>query len=204
MLSLYRNYISNEFSLKFDSPDDFFNLTFPFALGIALCYFGVYKDVVFKLLRFKSKRDHYEELRDKYQKESDYYAKLAIDQNQESIKSGETTPYSADLKMLINRYEGTPRRDSMYEVCKQVILILSKSGVPLPHVQVVGTIGEVSIFQTTDAHGLAILEWNSDSEFLDGIHIGTYRVSGKWADKQEVRIDVDGFSYTPALPTNSP
>lgn len=199
-LSLFRNYISNNFEIRFASPSDWLNIIIPISIGILLCYFGVYKDILIKLLKFKSKKANYEVARDKYQKESDHNARLAIEQNEEAKRIGDNTPYSADLKAVIGRYEKKSLSNEYFEEYKYVTVNIYKGGLPISYVQIYAFTekSDATIYQITNSNGMCRLEWNTDSEFLSGIQVGSHLISGFWYNGDDFTIDLDGTMYAPS------
>lgn len=195
-LSLYRNYIVNGFNLQFNSPDDWLNLILPIALGIALCFFGLYKDVVVKLLRFKAKVKRYEEEKDEFHSKSNYLSRQALEQDSEAVKNGESIPYSAELNEAINRYKNNKQADAWYYDDKKRIQVnLIAKGLPVPNVQVTSITGDnETVFKITDNDGIAIIEWITDCDFVRNLKIGSYDVKGnKWHDGQMISIDLEDF-----------
>lgn len=198
-LSLYRNYIVNEFQLKFDSPDDWLNIIIPIALGVALCFFGLYKDIVVKLLWFKNKRNSYEELRDIYQANANNLTRQSVEQDNEAIKKNESIQYSADLNEVIKRYENQSISDgNYYDNVKSIEIILMAKGIPVPNVQIAALTGDSdTIFATSGTNGKAIVTWVTESDFIKNLRIGPYNVNGnRWLNGSVVSIDLEDFIYT--------
>lgn len=193
-LSLYRNYIVNEFTLKFDSPDDWLNLIIPIALGIALCFFGLYKDTVVKLLRFKAKEKKYENEREVHQTKSDSLARQAIEQAIEADRNGETIPSSAELIEVKNRYTNRQQTEStFYDDNMEVKIQLMAKGLPVPNVQVTAITGDnITLFSMSDVNGIVLVKWNSTCDYLRNIRIGPYSLEGtKWVHGSLVNIDLE-------------
>jgi hypothetical protein len=195
-LSLYRNYIMNGFEVKFNSPDDWVNLLIPIALALALCFFGIYKDVVYRLYRLKSDMAKYESLRDGNQDRADELAKQAVEQEHEAKNNHEDIQPSADLKMLLERYEGQSIvNDTFYDEVRVVKIRLTNKNKPVEGIQVLGITGDdVTIYKTTDAAGIAIMEWTTEADFIRTLKIGSFELRGnRWQDGSTVDVELEDF-----------
>lgn len=195
-MALYRNYLVNDFQIKFNSPDDWVNLLLPIAVATALCFFGLYKDTVFRLWRFKTDRDEQKAIRDSNQQRADDIAKQAIEQEYEARKNLEEITHSAELVELIKRYETqSVISETFYDEVKTVSVQLRQKSAPVAGIQVIGFTGDDSaIYKTTDIDGIALLEWSTDSDHVRTIKIGGYGLPGtRWMDGSTVSVDVDEF-----------
>lgn len=193
LLSAFRIYLTNNFEIKLDSPDDWFSLLLPLALGAALCFFGIYKDVLVRSLLFERNRDKFEAKRDDHVESYSKYARQAKEQDEEAIAAQEETEKSADLIKLLYRYNNQSVSDpGFYDELKEISVELMYKGQPVVGLQVAGITGDgLSINTVTNSDGKAMLLWTSDSDFLKVLRIGEKNLPGaRWLNRSQVKLDM--------------
>lgn len=192
-LSLYRNYLTNDFTISFITPADWLNLILPISIAAALVFFGIYKDTLVRKLYFENRRKYFEGLSTGNLLKSKQYSRQAIEQEYEARKNNEDSEMSADLKQVFIWYKDIPTSNPNYfEYEKCVTIQILNKGILIPGIQVIALTGDdSSIFKTTGDDGIAKLSWRSESDFIKSIRIGKNELPGKrWFDGQSIKIDL--------------
>jgi len=192
-LSLYRNYVVNDFMISFDSPDDWVNIILPLALGLALCFFGIYKDVLFRRLWMKSNMNSTNKELGRLKQRYLNMAKQTIEQEEEALNALETSPISADLQLVLERHNNNSiSDDNFFDELHWVQVELSVNNKPIPGIQVLGITGDAeTIYTMSDEGGTAMIEWTTDSDMIRTIRIGSVDLKGnRWMHGSTIKLDL--------------
>ncbi|MCX6249733.1 MAG: hypothetical protein NTX61_03180 [Bacteroidetes bacterium] len=194
-LSLYRDYLTNDFRILFVTPADWLNLILPITLAAALVFFGIYKDTIVRKIWFENRQKYYEKHAEINHMAYEEYSRQAMEQEIEAVKNNETTDKSADLEWIIMMHKSPSVNPNFYNRVKAVLVIISNKGTRVEGVQVTAlTDDECSIYSISEKDGSAKLTWQSDCDFIKTINIGKVQVPGtRWFDGDIIRIDLSEF-----------
>jgi hypothetical protein len=192
LLSLYRNYLTNNYGIFFNTPSDWLNLVLPLAMGAALIFFGIYKDILVRKIVFGNKYKVHSTKLDTHFLSFKDYSRQAIEQDNEAEKINDTIERSADLKWVLLNHQETSVINNIFTRTKSISLVISNNGSNIEGIQVIGfTDDECSAHTISNKEGFAELTWQSDCNFIKDIQVGQYHIPGtRWFDGDTIRIDL--------------
>lgn len=190
-LSLYRNYITNDFHLTFNSPDDWLNILWPLIFGAALIFFGIYKDTIIRKLSFESNARQAERVEEHELKAYKDLAQQAINQEMQAKHSGDDGTPSADLKRIKQLSE--VNYEELYNV-KFLQVYITVGGIPASGVQVTAYTDTDTLFSVTDYEGSALISWCSENEVINRLYAGGIELPGNgWKEGSIVKYNISEY-----------